>query len=209
MELYKSICVCSSDWRTASKTTKQKVKYIFNWVFQLWHNFLLQPLELIFKCFTSPTQGKYAWTGLDKVEAAFLNDFRLSRGYCMAWVIEFAWRCSLQIEETQKYFCHRFIHTKIKQYSFFATGIKPIEFVGADSQRNERQTDMMEHFWVYASNPKQWVTRHWNLSKIFVWFVNVLWRITVNFDLMRWPSFHLLWTLGIYWFPFCLVCKCF
>ena len=145
MELYKSICVCSSDWRTASKTTKQKVKYIFNWVFQLWHNFLLQPLELIFKCFTSPTQGKYAWTGLDKVEAAFLNDFRLSRGYCMAWVIEFAWRCSLQIEETQKYFCHRFIHTKIKQHSFFATGVKPIEFVGADSQRNERQTDMMDN----------------------------------------------------------------
>ena len=30
IELYKSICVCSSDPRTASKRTKQKNKYIFN-----------------------------------------------------------------------------------------------------------------------------------------------------------------------------------
>ena len=41
--------------------------------------FLLQPFEPNFKCFTSPAQGKYTWTGLDEAEVAFLNDFRWSR----------------------------------------------------------------------------------------------------------------------------------
>ena len=44
IELYKSICVCSSDPRTASKRTKQKNKYIFNWAFQLWQNLFIATL---------------------------------------------------------------------------------------------------------------------------------------------------------------------
>ena len=71
MEIYKSICVCSSDLRTASKWTKQKNKYIFNWYFQLWEKFFVATFELIFKCFTSPAQGKYACTGLNEAEVAF------------------------------------------------------------------------------------------------------------------------------------------
>ena len=41
-------------------------------------SFLLNPLELIFKCFMNPAAGKYAWVGLDQCEVAYLNDFRWS-----------------------------------------------------------------------------------------------------------------------------------
>ena len=47
-------------------------------------HFLLQPLELNCKYFTSPAQGKYAWTGLDEAKVAFLNDFHWSKEL-VAW----------------------------------------------------------------------------------------------------------------------------
>jgi len=39
-------------------------------------SFLLNPLELIFKCFVNPATGRYAWIGLDECVVAYLNDFR-------------------------------------------------------------------------------------------------------------------------------------
>ena len=41
-------------------------------------SFLLNPFELIYKTFINPATAKYAWTGLDECEVAYLNDFRWS-----------------------------------------------------------------------------------------------------------------------------------
>ena len=67
--------------------------------------------------------------------------------------------------------------------------------------RNRYDEQSVENFRVYTSNPKKWVTRHWNLSEMFLRFGNLRWRLTVNFELMRWLSFLLLWTLRVYRFP--------
>jgi len=42
-------------------------------------SFLLNPLEIVFKAFVNPANGKYAWIGLDECEVAYLNDFRWSQ----------------------------------------------------------------------------------------------------------------------------------
>ena len=41
-------------------------------------SFLLNLLELMFKCFVKPAKGKYAWVGLDECRVAYLNYFRWS-----------------------------------------------------------------------------------------------------------------------------------
>ena len=40
--------------------------------------FLLDPIEIIFKTFSSPANDKYGWVGANKAEVVFLNDFRSS-----------------------------------------------------------------------------------------------------------------------------------
>ena len=42
--------------------------------FQLWKKFLLEPLDKIFNCFTNPAQSKYAWTGQDEAEDAYITE---------------------------------------------------------------------------------------------------------------------------------------
>jgi hypothetical protein len=37
--------------------------------------FILTPLKLIFKCFTNPTTGSFAWLGVEEAEVIVLNDF--------------------------------------------------------------------------------------------------------------------------------------
>ena len=39
-------------------------------------SFLLDPLELMFKCFTNPTADKYAWVPLEGCEVALINELR-------------------------------------------------------------------------------------------------------------------------------------
>ena len=41
-------------------------------------SFLLQPLHQAFKIFANPAQNKFAWTGVEKAEVIFLNDFHWS-----------------------------------------------------------------------------------------------------------------------------------
>ena len=41
-------------------------------------SFLINPLEDMFKCFTSPTPGRYAWVGHDECELALIQDLRWS-----------------------------------------------------------------------------------------------------------------------------------
>ena len=38
--------------------------------------FILSPLTLIFKTFSNPASGRFAWVGVDEAECIFLNDFR-------------------------------------------------------------------------------------------------------------------------------------
>ena len=40
--------------------------------------FLLSPLQLIYKTFSNPANGKYTWLGSEKAEVIFLNDFTWS-----------------------------------------------------------------------------------------------------------------------------------
>ena len=41
-------------------------------------SFLLHPLEIMFKSFVNPANGKYAWVDLEELEVAYLIDFRWS-----------------------------------------------------------------------------------------------------------------------------------
>ena len=101
---------------------------------------------------------------------------------------------------------------RLNSIPFFATGIKSIKYVGASGQRNERETYMMDNRWEIFEFTHQ-IPKNESLGieicpNIFR-FGNVRWRLTVKFELMRWLSFVLLWTLEIYRFPFCFICKYF
>ena len=73
LEQYQQICL----WCCCSSTLGERPtpKYFPFWTVQLWKIFPLEPLEQIFNCFTNPGQGKYAWTGLDETEVAYINNF--------------------------------------------------------------------------------------------------------------------------------------
>ena len=38
-------------------------------------NFVLAPLKLIYKTFSNPAMGSFAWIGAEEAEVIFLNDF--------------------------------------------------------------------------------------------------------------------------------------
>ena len=108
--------------------------------------FLLQPLELIFKCFTSPAQGKYVWTGLDKAEVAFLNDVRWSKEL-IAWheLLNLLEGVPCILSRPKNVFAKDLPIPTSNGIPFFTTGIKSIEFVGAYGQRIERETDTIDN----------------------------------------------------------------
>ena len=111
-------------------------------------SFLLQPLELIFNCFTSPAQGKYAWTGLDEAEVAFLNDFRWSKELIACHeLLNLLEGAPCKLGRPKNVFATDLPIQRSKGIPFFATGISSIEFFGAYRQRNERETDMMDNRW--------------------------------------------------------------
>lgn len=103
-------------------------------------------LQHILKCFTNPTQRKYACTGLDEAEVAFLNDFHWSKEL-IAWheLLDLLEGSPCKSSRPNNDFATDSFIRRSNSIPFFATGIKSIEFVGAYGQRNERETDMMDN----------------------------------------------------------------
>jgi len=110
--------------------------------------FLLTPLQLLYKCFSNPSNDKYAWIGVDECEVIFLNDFR--------WSPELiSWKEFLLLLEGQ------LVHlpTPKNHYSkdialskdipVFATGKAQIKYVGKFNAEDERETAMMDSRWQY------------------------------------------------------------
>ena len=112
-------------------------------------SFLLNPLELAFKAFVNPANGKFAWIGLDECEVAYLNDFR--------WSAEMiTWSDFLLLLEGQTVNLPRpknMYSTDMRidrsnTIPFFAISKSEIEYVGKFNQRDERETDMMSSRWL-------------------------------------------------------------
>lgn len=111
-------------------------------------SFLFEPLEEIYTCFTTPACGKFAWDGLDKAEVAFINDFRWKKE-CIDWQ-----ELLLLLEGAPVKLCRpKNLHAtdmlipRANTIPFFATGPRPIEYLGAYGQRDDRETDMMSSRW--------------------------------------------------------------
>ena len=105
-------------------------------------------MEQIFNCFTNPAQSKYAWAGLYEAEVAYINDFRWSKELI-------AWQEPLNLLEGApcKRSCLKYVFAtdlpipRPNTIPIFATGIRPIEYVGAYGLRDERGTAMMNSRW--------------------------------------------------------------
>ena len=108
----------------------------------------LEPLEQIFNCFTNPAQGKYAWTGLDEAEVAFINNFGWSKEL-IAWqeLLNLLEGASCKLSRPKNDFAIDLHIPHSNTISVFATEIRSIEYVGAYGLRDERQTAMMDNRW--------------------------------------------------------------
>lgn len=111
-------------------------------------SFLLNPIELVYKCFVNPATGKYAWIGLEDCEAIYLNDLR--------WTPELiAWNDFLLLLEGQtvhiprpkNQYCTDLLISRDNDLPILATSKSAVEFVGKYNQRDERETDMMSARW--------------------------------------------------------------
>ena len=107
-------------------------------------SFLFNPLEIAFKAFVNPANGKYAWIGLDGCEVAYLNDFR--------WPPEMiTWSDFLLLLEGHTVHLPRpknmyetdMCIDRSNTIPFFATSKSEIEYVEKFNQQDERETDMM------------------------------------------------------------------
>ena len=119
-------------------------------------SFLFDPLELAFKAFVNPANGKYAWISLDECEVAYLNDFR--------WSPEMiTWSDFLLLLEGQTVHLPRpknMYATDMRidrsnTIPFFATSKSEIEYIGKFNQRDERENDMMSSRWLTIRFSKQ------------------------------------------------------
>ena len=107
--------------------------------------FLLNPLNTIFKTFTNPATGTFAWVGAEKAEVIFLNDFRWSPQVL-------PWQDLLLLLEGQlvhlpapkSHFAHDLVLDK--DTPVFATGKHPLVLVHA-GRVEERETEMMAVRW--------------------------------------------------------------
>jgi len=119
-------------------------------------SFLLNPLELMFKCFVNPATGRYAWVGLDECEVAYLNDFRWSPEL-IAWndFLLLLEGQSVHLPRPKNQFATDMFIDRENTLPFFATSSKPIEFVGKYNSRDERETEMMASRWRLFNFTKQ------------------------------------------------------
>ena len=101
-------------------------------------SFLLEPVKQIFNCFTIPAQGKYAWTGLDEAEVAYINDFHWSKEL-IAWqeLLNLLEGAPLKLSCPKNVFATDLYIPYSNAIPIFAIGMRLIECVGAYSLRDE------------------------------------------------------------------------
>ena len=104
-------------------------------------SFLLNPLD---KTFINPATAKYAWTGLDECEVAYLNDFRWSPELIdwsdLLLVLEGQ---TVHLPRPKNVFATDLCIPRENTIQIFATSKGPIEFYGKYNSRDERENDMM------------------------------------------------------------------
>lgn len=110
--------------------------------------FLLNPLEIIFKSFMNPANGKYAWVGLDECEIAYLNDFRWSQEI-IAWndFLLLLEGQTVHLPRPKNMFATDLCISRENRLPIFSTGKAPIEYIGKYNCRDERESDMMATRW--------------------------------------------------------------
>ena len=111
-------------------------------------SFLINPLEDMFKSFTSPTPGRYAWVGLDECEIVLIQDLR--------WSDELIkWNDFLLLLEGQTVHLARpknmfstdlTIH-KTNKLPFLATTKEPMEYYNRFGVRDNKEIAMMNSRW--------------------------------------------------------------
>ena len=116
-------------------------------------SFPLNPLELIYKTFINPAtagsiQSKYAWTGLDECEVAYLNDFRWSPEL-IDWsdLLLLLEGQTVHLPRPKNVFATDLCIPRENTIPIFATSKGPIEFYGKYNSRDERENDMMSSRW--------------------------------------------------------------
>lgn len=113
-------------------------------------SFLLEPLEQIYRCFTTPASNKYAWTGVDDAEILFLNDFRWKVQGPIEWseFLNLLEGAPVKLNQPKNHFATDLIISRENTIPIFATGIREIEYIGAYQQRDREEDNMMAERWV-------------------------------------------------------------
>ena len=112
-------------------------------------SFLLAPLQLIYNAFVNPSNTKYAWVDLEGKEVAVLNDFRWTQE-CIDWNVFLLLLEGDTVNlprPKNTYATDLTIHTTNK-VPFFATSIRPFEYIGKANSRDDGETAMVATRWV-------------------------------------------------------------
>ena len=106
-------------------------------------SFLVEPLEEIYRCFTSPAEGKFTWVELERKEVVILNDLRWSQEL-IAWdaFLRFLEGGTVQFTRPANLFNSPLLIDRSNDMAIFATGINEISYPG-----NKGETDMMKLRW--------------------------------------------------------------
>ena len=110
-------------------------------------HFFLNPLQTIFKAFSNPSNGKYAWIGAEDAEVVFWKDFR--------WTSEvIAWKELLLLLEDQTVHLtspknhYAFDITISSDVPIFATGKARIVFRERGNSTDSMEVAMMAARWI-------------------------------------------------------------
>ena len=116
-------------------------------------SFLLKPLNCIYKTFTNPAEGTYAWIGIENAEVVFLNDFRWSKEL-IPWneLLLMLEGEPISIPAPKSYFSQDL--RLVQPCSIFATSKYPLAFVRGGAI-DERETGMMNARWMYIELSSQ------------------------------------------------------
>ena len=111
-------------------------------------SFLLNPLELIFKSFVNPWNGKYAWVRIDECEIVYLNDFCWSQGL-IAWndFLLLLEGQTVHLNHPKNMYATDLVITRDNTLPIFATGKSLIEYIRRYNTWDERESDMMATRW--------------------------------------------------------------
>lgn len=106
-------------------------------------SFLVQPLEEIYKCFTSPTTGSFAWVELEGKEVIILNDLRWTQSL-IPWddFLRLLEGGTVQFRRPGNSYSAPLVISRSNSTAIFATGIDEIKH-----EFDSGETDMMKLRW--------------------------------------------------------------